>query len=167
MSHHLVNAFGSEFPGMETDNEVETGEVFRPMCLTACKDLGCGKVLEVPVISDNVDQDSRALKVMSPTFEGFKNCEELFVMNIIVAFGFVKCLGMECNWVQVAGGSRNGKDGGECIVRGVSLDCNGGVRDPMCEDRSCSESLLECIEGETALIGKVPYSTLAGETCEQ
>ncbi len=46
---------------METDNEVETGKVFRPTCLMACKDLGCGKVLEVPVISDNVDWDSRAL----------------------------------------------------------------------------------------------------------
>ena len=113
----------------------------------ACKDLGCGKVLEVPVIGDNVNWDSRTLKVMSPMFEGFENCEELFVMNVIVAFRFVKCSGMECNQVQVAGGSRNGKDSSECIVRGVSLDCNGGVRDPMREDRSCGESLLECIEG--------------------
>src|SRR6266481_5916759 len=110
---------------METDDEVETRKVFRPTCLMARKDLGRGKVLEVPVISDNVDQDSRTLKVMLPTFEGFKNCEELFVVNIIVVFWFVKHLGMECNRVQVAGGSRNGKDGGECVVRGVSLDCNG------------------------------------------
>src|SRR6266481_909688 len=111
------------------DDEVETGKVFRPTCLTACKDLCSGKVLEVPVIGDNVDWDSRALKVMSPTFEGFKDCEELFVVNVIVAFRFVKCSGMECNQVQVTGGSRNGKDGGECIVRGISLDCNGSVRD--------------------------------------
>src|SRR6266481_7412535 len=120
---------------METDDEVETRKVFRPTCLMACKDLGCGKVLEVLVIGDNVNQDSRALKVMLPMFEGFKNCEELFVVNVVVAFGFVKCSGMECNWVQVASGSHNGKDSGECIVGGVSLDCNGGVRDPMHEDR--------------------------------
>ena len=42
------------------------------------------------MIGDNVDQDSRALKVMLPTFEGFKNCKELFVMNIIVVFWFMK-----------------------------------------------------------------------------
>src|SRR6266481_8996065 len=108
----------------------------------AHKDLGRGKVLEVPVIGDNIDRDSRALKVMSPMFEGFKNCEELFVMNVIVAFRFMERLGMECNWVQVASRSRNGKDSGKCIVRGVSLDCNGGVRDTVHEDWSCSKSPL-------------------------
>src|SRR6266481_5498096 len=131
---------------MEMDNKVETGKVFRPTCLMVCKDLGCGKVLEVPVIGDNVDWDSRALKVMSPMFEAFKNCEELFAMNIIVAFQFVKCSGMECNRMQVAGGSCNGKDGGKCVVRGVSLNCNGGIWDPVSKDQSCSESLFECIK---------------------
>src|SRR6266481_1561581 len=72
---------GRKFCRLETDNEVETGKVFRPMCLTARKDLGCGKVLEVLVIGDNIDRESRALKVMLPMFEGFKDCEEFFVVN--------------------------------------------------------------------------------------
>jgi len=38
--------------------------------------------------------------------------------------------------VQVAIGNRNGKDGGECIVRGVSLDCNLSVWDPKVRTRA-------------------------------
>jgi len=31
-----------------------------------------GKVLQIPVISDHIDQKSRAFEVMSPSFESFK-----------------------------------------------------------------------------------------------
>jgi len=52
-------------------------------------------------------------------------------MDVVIEFQGRKCPGVECNRVQVAIRSRNGKDSGECIVRGVSLNCNLCVRDPM------------------------------------
>jgi len=33
--------FGPELSGMETDYEVETGKIFRPMCLLIHEDFGC------------------------------------------------------------------------------------------------------------------------------
>ena len=42
------------------------------------------------MISDHIDLKSRAFKVMSPLFESFKNCEELFVMDVIVEFWMEK-----------------------------------------------------------------------------
>jgi len=39
---------------------------------------------------------------MSPSFEGFKNCEELFVMDVIVEFWSGKGLGVERNGMQFA-----------------------------------------------------------------
>ena len=87
-------------------------------------------------------------------------------MDIVVAFRRRKHLGVEHNGVQLAGRGRNGQNGCEGIVRGVSLDCNLGVRDPMSQDGSSSESLLKCIEGRTTLIGKVPRNILACEVCE-
>ena len=33
--------FGSEFSRTETDYEIESGKVFRPMCLSTCEDFGC------------------------------------------------------------------------------------------------------------------------------
>ena len=88
-------------------------------------------------------------------------------MNIVVAFGSFERPGVECNGVQLAGRGRNGQDGCEHIVRGVSLDCNLSVRDPMGQDRSGSEGLLKCIEGRTTLISKVPRNILACEVREQ
>src|SRR5882724_10066979 len=87
-------------------------------------------------------------------------------MDIVIEFRDRKSPGVECNRVQVAIGSHNGKDSGECIVRGVSLDCILSVWDPMGKDRSCGESLFKCLKGGMALIGEVPGGTLAGKTCE-
>ena len=69
--------------------------------------------------------------------------------------------------MQLAGRGRNGQDGCEHIVRGVSLDCNLSVQDPMSQDQSDSEGLLKCIEGGMTLISKVPRNILACEVCEQ
>ena len=32
--------FGSEFSGMEADDEVEARKIFRPLCLSTCEDFG-------------------------------------------------------------------------------------------------------------------------------
>ena len=42
--------FGSEFSGMETDDEVKSGKILGPSCLTTREDFSCGEVLEIPVI---------------------------------------------------------------------------------------------------------------------
>src|SRR5882724_8105158 len=88
-------------------------------------------------------------------------------MDIVIEFRGRKCPGMECNRVQVAIGSRNGKDSGECIVRGISLNCNLSVWDPMGKDRSCGESLVKCFKGRMALIREMPGGTLSGKTHKQ
>src|SRR5882724_10428936 len=92
---------------------------------------------------------------MLPSFESFKNCEELFVMDIIIDFWGRKSPGVECNRVQVTIRSHNGKDGGKCIVRGISLNCNLSVWD------------FKCFKGRMALIRELPGGTLVGKMCKQ
>ena len=55
---------GSEFSRTETDDEVESGEVFGPMCLSVNEDFGCGEVLEILVISDHIDGVAGTFKVV-------------------------------------------------------------------------------------------------------
>src|SRR5882724_10805371 len=88
-------------------------------------------------------------------------------MDIVVEFWGRKSLGAECNGVQVAIRSCNGKDSGKCIVRGISLDYNLSVWYPMGKDQSCGESLFKCFKGRMALIRKMPGGTLAGKMCKQ
>ena len=119
------------------------------------------------MIGDHIDQKCGTLEVMSPTFEGFENCEEFFVMHIVVEFRSGKSPGVESNGVQLAIRSCDRKDGGKCIVRGIGLDCDLSVRNPMGKDGSCGESLFKWFKGRMALIGKVPWGTLVGKTHEQ
>ena len=67
--------FRSKFSRAETDNEVECGKKFRPMCLSTCEDFGSGKILEVPVVGDDVNRYTGTLKIVSPMCEGFNDCE--------------------------------------------------------------------------------------------
>ena len=57
---------------MEGNDEVESGKVFRPPHLAMHEDLGCGKVLEVLVVGDDVNGYAGTLEIMSPSGESFK-----------------------------------------------------------------------------------------------
>ena len=56
---------------METDDKVESGEIFGPLCLSTREDFGCGEVLEIPVISDHIDGVTGTLKIVLPLLECF------------------------------------------------------------------------------------------------
>src|SRR5882724_1715212 len=96
------------------------------------------------VIGGHIDLKCRALL---PSFESFKKCKELFVMHVVVEFQGRKSPGVECNGVQFAIQSCDRKDCGKCIVRGISLDCELSVWDPVGKDWSCGESLFKCFKG--------------------
>jgi len=87
-------------------------------------------------------------------------------MDIIVEFWGRKGPGVECNGVKFAIRIHNGKDGSKCVVRGISIDYNLSVQDPMGKDQSCGESLFKCFKGGMALIGEMPGSNLVGKTCK-
>ena len=68
--------------------------------------------------------------------------------------------GSGMQWGETCHGSCDGKDSSECIVRGISLDCNLSVWNPMGKDWSCGETLFKCYKGRVALIGEMPRGTL-------
>ena len=53
------------------------------------------------MIGDHIDQKCRAFELVRPVFESFKNCEEFFVMHIVVEFHSRKSLGVEENGVHL------------------------------------------------------------------
>ena len=61
-------------------------QIFRSVSLTASEDLGSRKVGEVFVVSDDIHRKVQTLQVVSPNLECLKDCEEFFVINIIVKF---------------------------------------------------------------------------------
>ena len=69
---------------METDDEVELRKVFRPSDLVASKELCCGKIFQVFVVRDDVNCFRGTFEIVVPGLESFENCEQLFVMDVIV-----------------------------------------------------------------------------------
>ena len=67
--------FGSEFSRTEMDDEVKSGEVFGPLCLSTCEDFSCGEVSEILVIGDHIDGVTGTFEVVSPSLESFEDSE--------------------------------------------------------------------------------------------
>jgi len=93
--------FGAHFPGVERDDHVELGKVFRAMCLPRGEDLGCREVLQVLMVGDNIDRCASSFEVVLPMFEGIVDGHECFVVNIVVGLGVFKHPGVERNRVVV------------------------------------------------------------------
>ena len=56
------------------------------MGLSSGKDLGRGEVLKVLMIRDHVDRSTRAFEIVSPDMESIEDCQQFFVMSVVVEF---------------------------------------------------------------------------------
>ena len=84
-SQHI--GFHSELTGVELDHEIELGQELRPPGLMPGEQVDHGEVLEVLVVSNNVDQSFRTLKIVPPSGKHLKYSEEFLVVSVIVQFG--------------------------------------------------------------------------------
>ena len=118
------------------------------------------------MVGDNVYRKGRALQVVSPTFERFKYCQKLLIVHIIVEFGTGERSGVKRDRVKFTGRVERRQDSTEGIVRGIGLHDQGLVGNPMRQNRGRGESLLEILEGLSALLGKSPRDTFPGKPSE-
>ena len=123
--------FGSKSTRMEADKEIKGGKEFRPPGLATTKDLCSCEVFQVLVIGDHIDRSCRAFKVVSPDTESFKDCKEFFVVGVVVQFGRGEGTGVESDRMYFIGFVRDGENGTESIVGGVSLNNDRTIRNPM------------------------------------
>jgi hypothetical protein len=124
------------------------GKIFRPADLMSGKEFGCCKVLQVLVVSYHIDRSSRAFEVVSPDLECVEDRKEFLIVDVIVEFRSSESLGVKGDRMNFPIVRRDeGEDGHKGIVGSICFHYELGVRDPMCEDWSSGESLLECVEG--------------------
>ena len=127
------------------------------------KDLGCGKVFQVLLICDHVDQSTGTFEEVSPDTESLKNCEQFFVMGVIIEFRGTEGAGMEIHGVDFTGIGLDGKDGTQSINRGIGFYDDRFIGDPVGQDRCRGESGFQGLEGFPGGISKVPQNTLVGQ----
>ena len=152
---------------MEADNEVELGKILGPVGLMAGKDLGCGKVFQVLMICDHINRSTRTFKEVSTDTESLKDCEQFFVMGVIIEFQGTEGVGMESHRVDFTGISLDGEDGTQSVIRGIGFYDDRFIGDPVGQDRCGGESGFQGLEGFPGGISKVPQDTLAGQPGKQ
>ena len=80
---------------METNNEIELREEFRPAGLSLGKEFGSGEVFKVLMVHGNIDWSWRSFEVVSPMLERFENGKVFFVMNIVIQLCRGESLGVK------------------------------------------------------------------------
>ena len=114
------------------------------------------EILKIFVIGNNIHQGDRTLQVVSPGFDGLKDSKELLVMHVVVQFGCSQGVRVEGNWPNLAIGTGDRQDTGDCIVQSVSFDDNWGTRVIVSKDGSCCEGLLQLIKRTSTVLREVP-----------
>ncbi|KIN94659.1 hypothetical protein M404DRAFT_167645 [Pisolithus tinctorius Marx 270] len=99
--------------------------------------------------------------------ESLEDSQQLLVVGIIVEFWHGHGVGVESDWAEFtirAGDRQNASNG---IVGGIGFNCKWSIRDPVSEDRSGAEGILQAEKSGAALLRKVPRSTLLHEASER
>jgi len=67
--------------------ELEIVKEFKSMDLALIKKFDYNEILEIFVIGNHFDKIFYSLKLQLLFFEHFDNCQELFIINLIIIFG--------------------------------------------------------------------------------
>jgi hypothetical protein len=103
-----------------------------------------------------------------PNLECLEDHKEFLIVDVVIEFRSGKSPGVKSNWVYFTVVQRHeGENGRKSIVGGVCFHYELGVRNPMCEDRSCGESLLEWVKGRLTILGKISFDVLPSQSREQ
>ena len=117
----------------------------------------CGEVLEVLMVSNNVNWSLRTFEIVPPSGEHLKYSEEFLVMSVIIQFGDAQGAGMKGNRVDF------GEDRCDSIVQGIRFDYKQSSGDEVGEDRSRGESGFQGVERGLTVVRPEPRNVFSGE----
>ncbi|KIM53882.1 hypothetical protein SCLCIDRAFT_138030, partial [Scleroderma citrinum Foug A] len=127
-----------------------------PSGLLTSENLRGREILKIFVVGKNIHKGGRALQVVLPGFESLEDSKELLVMCVVVQLGHGQSVRVEGDRPNLAIGTGDGQDTGNCIVQSVSFNSNQGARLIVSKNGSCCEGLFQLIEGASTVVGKVP-----------
>ena len=134
------------------------------MGLPLSQEFGGYKVFQVLVVSDNINHSWGAFKTVVPGPERLVNNNELFIVGVIIELWNGQGLGVVDNRPDLLIRTMNRENASYSTIRGVSLHNNWSIQNPMSEDRSGDESILQVLKERVTRVTKVSRETFVGET---
>ncbi|KIN92824.1 hypothetical protein M404DRAFT_157900 [Pisolithus tinctorius Marx 270] len=104
---------------------------------------------------------------MPPVAESLEDSQQLLVVGIIVEFWRSHGARVESDWAEFTVGAGDQQNASNGIVGGVGFHCKQSIKNPVSENRSAAEGILQVEESGAALLRNVPRSTLSREVSEQ
>jgi len=101
-----------------------------------------------------------------PNLESFKDGKQFLVMCVVVQLCCSESARVKGNWVNFIIFINNGEDCSKSIVQSISFYNELSISNPMSEDRSGCECLLERIESIMTGGVKLLRVVLLDETCQ-
>jgi hypothetical protein len=74
--------FSTKLTRTETDDEVEGQEELRPARLVPSEEFCCTEILQIFVISDDINRVWSTLEIMAPCPEGLMDCKKFLIMDV-------------------------------------------------------------------------------------
>ena len=133
----------SEVSRVEVNNKVKLGEELQSVNLLPSQEFGGCKVLQVLVVSDDINQTCRAFKIVVPGPTSLINSKELLVMGVIVELWSRQSPRIKDDRPDLLVKTTNGDNASDDIAGGVCLHDDQSVWNPMSEDRSGGEGILD------------------------
>ena len=133
------------------------------MCLLPSQELGGCEVFQVLMVSDDVNQNCRAFKIVVPGPKSLMNSEEFLVMGVIVELQSRQSPGIVGDRPDLLVRTTNGENASNGIVGGICLYNNRSIWNPMGEDRSGGEGVFEVLKGGATEVTEVPGNTFSDE----
>ena len=156
--------FGAKTTKTEPDDKVKLRKIFRLPCLPPSQHLGSRKILKVFMICNNVDGIGQTFQVVLLNLESFKDSKQFLVIHVIVQLHHSESVEVKGHWMNFIFFVTNGKDCSKSIVQSISFHDELSIQNPMNEDRSRDEYLLERIESIITGGVKLPRNVLLSET---
>ena len=132
----------SEVSRVEVNNKVKLGEELQSVNLLPSQEFGGCKVLQVLVVSDDINQSCRAFKIVVPGPKIIMNSKELLVMGVIVELWSKQSTKIVSDRPNLLIRRMNGENVSDDIVRGICLHNNQSIQNPVGEDRSRDEGVF-------------------------
>ena len=132
--------------------------------MSLSQEFGGSKVLQVFVLSDDVNWSCEAFKIVAPGPKSLMDSEELLVMGVIVELWSGQSPGIVDKRPDLSVRTMNGEHASDGIVGGVCLHDDQSVQNPMGEYRSGGEGVFEVLEGRATGVTEVLGNTFMGET---
>ena len=116
--------FGSDFTRPKPDNQIKSTKVLGPTSLSLGEHFCSQKILQIFMVSNDINRKSRTFEIMMPCIESFINCKKLLVMNIIVKLGQGESPGKESNWMKFTIRFLKRENHCQSIIRCIGLNNN-------------------------------------------